>query len=158
MFSLAQYIKDNQDQDFLSLPESLYDNFDDNQFQDNSNQLVHFEPLNQINNPDALNEEQKISLFWQKEQQENEDYESQIDKLNKLQNNPANEEKYEKPEKEEFKAEKKENKVLSVNKKKKMNFILEGKKKKCRNDYLIKKIKKYSFSVKAKKHLEELTH
>ena len=156
MFSLAQYIKDNQDQDFLSLPESLYDNFDDNQFQDNSNQLVHFEPLNQINNPDALNEEQKISLFWQKEQQENEDYESQIDKLNKLQNNPANEEKYEKPEKEEFKAEKKENKVLSVNKKKKMNFILEGKKKKCRNDYLIKKIKKYSFSVKAKKHLEEL--
>ena len=156
MFSLAQYIKDNQDQDFLSLPESLYDNFDDNQFQDNSNQLVHFEPLNQINNPDALNEEQKISLFWQKEQQENEDYESQIDKLNKLQNNPANEEKYEKPEKEEFKAEKKENKVLSVNKKKKMNFILEGKKKKCRNDYLIKKIKKYSFSIKAKKHLEEL--
>ena len=156
MFSLAQYIKDNQDQDFLSLPESLYDNFDDNQFQDNSNQLVHFEPLNQINNPDALNEEQKISLFWQKEQQENEDYESQIDKLNKLQNNPANEEKYEKPEKEEFKPEKKENKVLSVNKKKKMNFILEGKKKKCRNDYLIKKIKKYSFSVKAKKHLEEL--
>ena len=156
MFSLAQYIKDNQDQDFLSLPESLYDNFDDNQFQDNSNQLVHFEPLNQINNPDALNEEQKISLFWQKEQQENEDYESQIDKLNKLQNNPANEEKYEKPEKEEFKAEKKENKVLSVNKKKKMNFILEGKKKKCRSDYLIKKIKKYSFSVKAKKHLEEL--
>ena len=156
MFSLAQYIKDNQDQDFLSLPESLYDNFDDNQFQDNSNQLVHFEPLNQINNPDALNEEQKISLFWQKEQQENEDYESQIDKLNKLQNNPANEEKYEKPEKEEFKAEKKENKVLSVNKKKRMNFILEGKKKKCRNDYLIKKIKKYSFSIKAKKHLEEL--
>jgi len=156
MFSLAQYIKDNQDQDFLSLPESLYDNFDDNQFQDNSNQLVHFEPLNQINNPDALNEEQKISLFWQKEQQENEDYESQIDKLNKLQNNPANEEKYENPEKEEFKPEKKENKVLSVNKIKKMNFILEGKKKKCRNDYLIKKIKKYSFSVKAKKHLEEL--
>ena len=156
MFSLAQYIEDNQDQDFLSLPESLYDNYDDNQFQDNSNQLVHFEPLNQINNPDALNEEQKISLFWQKEQQENEDYESQIDKLNKLQNNPANEEKYEKPEKEEFKPEKKENKVLSVNKKKKMNFILEGKKKKCRNDYLIKKIKKYSFSVKAKKHLEEL--
>ena len=37
-----------------------------------------------------------------------------------------------------------------------MNFILEGKKKKCRNDYLIKKIKKYSFSVKAKKHLDEL--
>ena len=62
MFSLAQYIKDNQDQDFLSLPESLYDNLDDNQFQDNSNQLVHFEPLNQINNPDALNEEQKMSL------------------------------------------------------------------------------------------------
>ena len=30
------------------------------------------------------------------------------------------------------------------------------KKKKCRNDYLIKKIKKYSFSIKAKKHLEEL--
>ena len=54
MFSLAQYIKDNQDQDFLSLPESLYDNFDDNQFQDNSNQSNPFEPLNQINNPDAL--------------------------------------------------------------------------------------------------------
>ena len=156
MFSLAQYIKDNQDQDFLSLPESLYDNFDDNQFQDNSNQSNPFEPLNQINNPEALNEEQKMSLFWQEEQKESKDYESQIDKLNKLQNNPANEEKYEKPEKEEFKAEKKENKVLSVNKKKKMNFILEGKKKKCRNDYLIKKIKKYSFSIKAKKHLEEL--
>ena len=156
MFSLAQYIKDNQDQDFLSLPESLYDNFDDNQFQDNSNQLVHFEPLNQINNPDALNEEQKISLFWQEEQKESKDYESQIDELNKLQKNHANEEMYEKPKEEECKAEKKENKVLSVNKKKRMNFILEGKKKKCRNDYLIKKIKKYSFSIKAKKHLEEL--
>ena len=156
MFSLAQYIKDNQDQDFLSLPESLYDNFDDNQFQDNSNQLVHFEPLNQINNPDALNEEQKMSLFWQEEQKESKDYESQIDELNKLQKNHANEEMYEKPKEEECKAEKKENKVLSVNKKKRMNFILEGKKKKCRNDYLIKKIKKYSFSIKAKKHLEEL--
>ena len=156
MFSLAQYIKDNQDQDFLSLPESLYDNFDDNQFQDNSNQLVHFEPLNQINNPDASNEEQKMSLFWQEEQKESKDYESQIDELNKLQKNHANEEMYEKPKEEECKAEKKENKVLSVNKKKRMNFILEGKKKKCRNDYLIKKIKKYSFSIKAKKHLEEL--
>jgi len=156
MFSLAQYIKDNQDQDFLSLPEFLYDNFDDNQFQDNSNQLVHFEPLNQINNPDALNEEQKMSLFWQEEQKESKDYESQIDELNKLQKNHANEEMYEKPKEEECKAEKKENKVLSVNKKKRMNFILEGKKKKCRNDYLIKKIKKYSFSIKAKKHLEEL--
>ena len=156
MFSLAQYIKDNQDQDFLSLPESLYDNFDDNQFQDNSNQLVHFEPLNQINNPDALNEEQKMSLFWQEEQKESKDYESQIDELNKLQKNHANEEMYEKPKEEECKTEKKENKVLSVNKKKRMNFILEGKKKKCRNDYLIKKIKKYSFSIKAKKHLEEL--
>ena len=156
MFSLAQYIKDNQDQDFLSLPESLYDNFDDNQFQDNSNQLVYFEPLNQINNPDALNEEQKMSLFWQEEQKESKDYESQIDELNKLQKNHANEEMYEKPKEEECKTEKKENKVLSVNKKKRMNFILEGKKKKCRNDYLIKKIKKYSFSIKAKKHLEEL--
>jgi hypothetical protein len=156
MFSLAQYIEDNQDQDFLSLPESLYDNFDDNQFQDNSNQLVHFEPLNQINNPDALNEEQKMSLFWQEEQKESKEYESQIDELNKLQKNHANEEMYEKPKEEECKAEKKENKVLSVNKKKRMNFILEGKKKKCRNDYLIKKIKKYSFSIKAKKHLEEL--
>ena len=156
MFSLAQYIKDNQDQDFLSLPESLYDNFDDNQFQDNSNQLVHFEPLIQINNPDALNEEQKMSLFWQEEQKESKDYESQIDELNKLQKNHANEEMYEKPKEEECKAEKKENKVLSVNKKKRMNFILEGKKKKCRYDYLIKKIKKYSFSIKAKKHLEEL--
>jgi len=156
MFSLAQYIEDNQDQDFLSLPESLYDNYDDNQFQDNSNQLVHFEPLNQINNPDALNEEQKMSLFWQEEQKESKEYESQIDELNKLQKNHANEEMYEKPKEEECKAEKKENKVLSVNKKKRMNFILEGKKKKCRNDYLIKKIKKYSFSIKAKKHLEEL--
>ena len=156
MFSLAQYIEDNQDQDFLSLPESLYDNFDDNQFQDNSNQSNPFEPLNQINNPEALNEEQKMSLFWQEEQKESKDYESQIDELNKLQKNHANEEMYEKPKEEECKAEKKENKVLSVNKKKKMNFILEGKKKKCRNDYLIKKIKKYSFSIKAKKHLEEL--
>ena len=156
MFSLAQYIKDNQDQDFLSLPESLYDNFDDNQFQDNSNQSNPFEPLNQINNPEALNEEQKMSLFWQEEQKESKDYESQIDELNKFQKNHANEEKYEKPKEEECKAEKKENKVLSVNKKKRMNFILEGKKKKCRNDYLIKKIKKYSFSIKAKKHLEEL--
>ena len=156
MFSLAQYIKDNQDQDFLSLPESLYDNFDDNQFQDNSNQSIPFEPLNQINNPEALNEEQKMSLFWQEEQKESKDYESQIDELNKLQKNHANEEMYEKPKEEECKAEKKENKVLSVNKKKRMNFILEGKKKKCRNDYLIKKIKKYSFSIKAKKHLEEL--
>jgi hypothetical protein len=156
MFSLAQYIEDNQDQDFLSLPESLYDNFDDNQFQDNSNQSNPFEPLNQINNPDALNEEQKMSLFWQEEQKESKDYESQIDELNKLQKNHANEEMYEKPKEEECKTEKKENKVLSVNKKKKMNFILEGKKKKCRNDYLIKKIKKYSFSIKAKKHLEEL--
>ena len=156
MFSLAQYIEDNQDQDFLSLPESLYDNFDDNQFQDNSNQSNPFEPLNQINNPEALNEEQKMSLFWQEEQKESKDYESQIDELNKLQKNHAYEEKYEKPKEEECKAEKKENKVLSVNKKKRMNFILEGKKKKCRNDYLIKKIKKYSFSIKAKKHLEEL--
>ena len=156
MFSLAQYIEDNQDQDFLNLPESLYDNFDDNQFQDNSNQSNPFEPLNQINNPEALNEEQKISLFWQEEQKESKDYESQIDELNKLQKNHANEEMYEKPKEEECKAEKKENKVLSVNKKKRMNFILEGKKKKCRNDYLIKKIKKYSFSIKAKKHLEEL--
>ena len=156
MFSLAQYIEDNQDQDFLSLPESLYDNFDDNQFQDNSNQSNPFEPLNQINNPEALNEEQKMSLFWQEEQKESKDYESQIDELNKLQKNHANEEMYEKPKEEECKAEKKENKVLSVNKKKRMNFILEGKKKKCRNDYLIKKIKKYSFSIKAKKHLEEL--
>ena len=156
MFSLAQYIEDNQDQDFLSLPESLYDNFDDNQFQDNSNQSNPFEPLNQINNPEALNEEQKMSLFWQEEQKESKDYESQIDELNKLQKNHANEEMYEKPKEEECKTEKKENKVLSVNKKKKMNFILEGKKKKCRNDYLIKKIKKYSFSIKAKKHLEEL--
>ena len=156
MFSLAQYIEDNQDQDFLSLPESLYDNYDDNQFQDNSNQSNPFEPLNQINNPEALNEEQKISLFWQEEQKESKDYESQIDELNKLQKNHANEEMYEKPKEEECKTEKKENKVLSVNKKKKMNFILEGKKKKCRNDYLIKKIKKYSFSIKAKKHLEEL--
>ena len=156
MFSLAQYIEDNQDQDFLNLPESLYDNFDDNQFQDNSNQSNPFEPLNQINNPEALNEEQKISLFWQEEQKESKDYESQIDELNKLQKNHANEEMYEKPKEEECKTEKKENKVLSVNKKKKMNFILEGKKKKCRNDYLIKKIKKYSFSIKAKKHLEEL--
>ena len=156
MFSLAQYIEDNQDQDFLNLPESLYDNFDDNQFQDNSNQSNPFEPLNQINNPEALNEEQKMSLFWQEEQKESKDYESQIDELNKLQKNHANEEMYEKPKEEECKTEKKENKVLSVNKKKKMNFILEGKKKKCRNDYLIKKIKKYSFSIKAKKHLEEL--
>ena len=156
MFSLAQYIEDNQDQDFLSLPESLYENFDDNQFQDNPNQSNPFEPLNQINNPDALNEEQKMSLFWQEEQKESKDYESQIDELNKLQKNHANEEMYEKPKEEECKAEKKENKVLSVNKKKRMNFILEGKKKKCRNDYLIKKIKKYSFSIKAKKHLEEL--
>ena len=156
MFSLAQYIEDNQDQDFLSLPESLYDNFDDNQFQDNSNQSNPFEPLNQINNPEALNEEQKMSLFWQEEQKESKGYESQINELNKLQKNHAYEEKYEKPKEEECKAEKKENKVLSVNKKKRMNFILEGKKKKCRNDYLIKKIKKYSFSIKAKKHLEEL--
>ena len=156
MFSLAQYIEDNQDQDFLSLPESLYDNFDDNQFQDNSNQSNPFEPLNQINNPEALNEEQKMSLFWQEEQKESKGYESQINELNKLQKNHAYEEKYEKPKEEECKTEKKENKVLSVNKKKKMNFILEGKKKKCRNDYLMKKIKKYSFSIKAKKHLEEL--
>jgi hypothetical protein len=156
MFSLAQYIEDNQDQDFLSLPESLYDNFDDNQFQDNSNQSNPFEPLNQINNPEALNEEQKMSLFWQEEQKESKGYESQINELNKLQKNHANEEMYQKPKEEECKTEKKENKVLSVNKKKRMNFILEGKKKKCRNDYLIKKIKKYSFSIKAKKHLEEL--
>ena len=156
MFSLAQYIEDNQNQDFLSLPESLYDNFDDNQFQDNSNQSNPFEPLNQINNPEALNEEQKMSLFWQEEQKESKGYESQINELNKLQKNHANEEMYEKPKEEECKTEKKENKVLSVNKKKRMNFILEGKKKKCRNDYLTKKIKKYSFSIKAKKHLEEL--
>ena len=113
-------------------------------------------PINQINNPEALNEEQKMSLFWQEEQKESKDYESQIDELNKLQKNHANEEMYEKLKEEECKTEKKENKVLSVNKKKRMNFILEGKKKKCRNDYLIKKIKKYSFSIKAKKHLEEL--
>ena len=108
MFSLAQYIEDNQDQDFLNLPESLYDNFDDNQFQDNSNQSNPFEPLNQINNPEALNEEQKMSLFWQEEQKESKGYESQINELNKLQKNHAYEEKYEKPKEEECKAEKKE--------------------------------------------------
>ena len=93
MCSLAQYYKDNKDQDFKYFQESLNENYEDNQLQINSNQLIHFGLLNQINNPYALNIEKKKFLFGQQEQQENKNYENQIDELNKLQNNHSNEEK-----------------------------------------------------------------
>lgn len=162
MLPLNEYNEDNQDQDFLNKSLPLYDNFDDNDLQDNYNQSIPFDYINQINNPDALNEEQKKSLFGPQEQQENKDYESQINELKKLQNAHINKEKQEKSKEEENKiklvkkAEKKEIKFLSINKKEKINFTIKGKKQNCRYDYLIKKIKKYAFSIKAKKQLEVL--
>ena len=162
IFSLNEYNEDKQDQDFLNQTTSLYDNFNDNQCQDNLNQSIHFEYINQIDNPDDLNEDQKKSLFGPQEQQENQDYESQLEKLNEMRNTHINKEKQEKSKEEENKiklvkkAEKKEKKFLSINKKEKINFIIEEKKQKCRYDYLIKKIKKYAFSIKAKKQLEDL--
>jgi hypothetical protein len=162
MFSLNEYNEDKQEQDFLNQTTSLYDSFDDNQCRDNFNQSIHFDSINQIDNPDALNEDQKKSLFGPQEQQENKDYESQINELKKIQNAHFNGEKQEKSkeEKNEIKqmkeAEKKENKVPSINKKEKINFTIKGKKQNCRYDYLIKKIKKYAFSIKAKKQLEVL--
>jgi hypothetical protein len=162
MLPWNEYNEDNQDQDFLNKSLPLYDNFDDNDLQDNYNQSIPFDYINQINNPRALNEEQKKSLFCPQEQQENQDYESQLEKLNQMRNTHINKEKQEKSKEEENKiklvkkAEKKENKVLSINKKEKINFTIKGKKQNCRYDYLIRKIKKYAFSIKAKKQLEDL--
>lgn len=162
MLPWNEYNEDNQDQDFLNKSLPLYDNFDDNDLQDNYNQSIPFDYINQINNPGALNEEQKKSLFGPQEQQENQDYESQLEKLNEMRNTHINKEKQKKSKEEENKiklvkkAEKKEKKFLSINKKEKINFTIEEKKQKCRYDYLIKKIKKYAFSIKAKKQLEDL--
>ena len=162
MLPWNEYNEDNQDQDFLNKSLPLYDNFDDNDLQDNYNQSIPFDYINQINNPGALNEEQKKSLFCPQEQQENQDYESQLEELNEMRNTHINKEKKEKSKEEENKiklvkkAEKKEKKLLSINKKEKINFTIEEKKQKCRYDYLIKKIKKFAFSIKAKKQLEVL--
>ena len=154
--TLSEYIKDYEDPAALPYDNSV-DNFDieDSPLQEEQDQNLIFNDLNTIQNPEHISPEEEEDLqqkayFYQKKFEK-----SDPSKLLEILNNPSyNEDKSELPKDENtvqpLKEDKKETKAKVDLPKKKTKPFNE---KKCRDDYLIKKLKTYCFSKYARKKI-----